>query len=183
VNHGLIFEALIHRLMGTKDVELKLHIRPEAGEEGNDAAAAVAYDLLASLYDSMKSGEVVAVRCFGDDDSKVRESFKHTAVDMTKSWYWNSGYPQFPTVDAVACLPQAKTVLYIHVITSEKDTNVHERTLQEFHGFVKETLSSQQHGDDNISSWKFRYVTVEPSLEDAQAFQRKRVHAMTYQLK
>jgi hypothetical protein len=147
-HYGWIFEALVHKLFCLMPVTL--HIE-------RAASATVGYD-------SISLDQCESVECIGRNEAEAKKQLEQRRIDTVQNSYWQPDYPRFPAIDAVVCLPTAKTVLYVQItVAGVKKVDLVELT--SIHKLVKKSLGKVT--DTDTEGWQFKYVAIAPSLADA----------------
>jgi hypothetical protein len=154
IAHGWSYETFVHWLFSMPDIKVTLHVRPDA-EYGNGAVG----------HDVISLGTGRAIESAGTAVADAREHLGSRTMNMSQVTYWHPSCPTFPTVDAVLCIPDTKTVHYIQ-ITGAKTHVVELAELESIHKNMTATLQRSLQSTDT-EGWAFKYVAIEPSLEGA----------------
>ena len=155
IHHGWMFEALVHQLFRIKNMIVTFYMRPDRAT--------------ADEYVSISLGKDVSILNAGKNFSEAKSSLGSMFIDKNRSTYWHPDYLKFPVIDAIACLPANKTILYIQV-TVGKTHDVDFLRLTEIHEEMKQSLQLT-----DPEGWTFRYVAIEPAEEN--------VHSLSLSLK
>jgi hypothetical protein len=159
-HYGWAFEALVHQLFFVNRA-VTLHLKRDPSEA------------VAVVYESVSIGSDFSVECIGRNVNEAKDFLRSRTIDVARSSYWHPDYPSLPIIDGIACVPNEKTVWYIQLTVGE-EKNVDLPELAAIHRLVKASLARSLglEGSD-IAGWKFRYVVIEPSLEDANRLNLK----------
>ena len=145
IHYGWVFKALVHQLFRIPNMVVTFHVR-------RDHQVGAPED----EYESISLGKKVSIECHGKNYSEATLSLSNRFVDMTRNTYWHPNYPMFPVIDAIVCLPDKKTILYVHLtVGTEHDVDFEQLT--EIHDTVKQSLQVT-----DSEGWTFKYVAIGP---------------------
>jgi hypothetical protein len=150
-HYGLMFEALVHQLFHVPTLAVTFHVKSYS--HLGDAAV---------VFESLSLGMINSVECTGKNMKEAESHLSTRKMDMSGVSYWYPDFPTFPVIDAVMCMPETKTVLYIQVtVAREHDLNFSKLTA--IYELVRKSLKEVA----NSTEWKFKYITIGNNKEDA----------------
>ena len=144
-HYGWMFEALVHQLFHVPNMVVTFHLRPD-----------LQFGATANEYESISLGKNAFIECGGVTYSDAKLYLGNRIIDMTRSTYWHPDYPEFPVIDAIACLPDKKTIFYVQ-LTVGKQHDVDCEQLTVIHDIVKQSLQLT-----DTEGWTFKYVAIGP---------------------
>ena len=153
-HYGWAFETLVHQLFFVKQA-ITLHVQRDDADE----------------YESVSMGSDFSVECIGSNLQEAKDHLASRTIDISRSSYWHPDYPSFPVIDGIACVPANKTVWYIQLTVGEEKI-VDFPELTAIHLLVQASLARSLDALD-IACWKFKYVAIGPSFEDANRLNLK----------
>ena len=152
--YGQMFEVFVHQLFSLPNLSITFHLRDAkvmATGEYNESVRLCKY----------------SAECVGGKLDEAMEYLSSRTMNTSSTTYWYPDFAQFPAIDAVACTPDSKTVLYIQ-FTAGKEKVANETTLSTIHQLVKGSLEkSLSATSGNIEDWAFRYIAIAPSQQQA----------------
>jgi hypothetical protein len=157
--YGQMFEVFVHQLFSLPNLSVTFHLR--------DAKATATDGYNESILLCKYSAE-----CVGSNVAEAKEYLSSRTMNTVNTTYWYPDFAQFPAIDAVACMPDSKTVLYVQ-FTAGKEKEPNQATLSNIHQLVKGSLEKSlmlSTGGD-IKDWTFRYIAIAPSLQQADALE------------
>jgi hypothetical protein len=180
--YGHTFETLVHKVFSMSDMAVTFHLcnvpRPLA--KGRKTTSTTSQDIDIDIgidinnsdgYDEQIRLSNVTAGCVGATLAEAKRHLGGRIMDLERTTYWFPDFPSFPVIDAVACVPSVKTVLYIQ-LTVGKERVVQLADLVPIHNLVKQSLEKslrKSRGNTTVEDWTFRYVAIEPSQDAADA--------------
>jgi hypothetical protein len=152
--YGQMFEVFVHQLFSLPNLSVSFHLRDATEARGG--------------YNESIHLTNYSVECVGDNFAGAKGHLSRRTMNIMKTTYWHPNSPQFPVLDAIACIPETRTVLYIQ-LTAAKEKVANQTVLSTIHNMVKGSLEKSLSTKGNINDWAFRYIAIEPSLAEADA--------------
>jgi hypothetical protein len=150
--YGQMFEVLVHQLFSLPNLSVSFYLRDATDADGG--------------YNESIHLTNYSVECIGDNFAEAKEHLSSRTMNTAQTTYWHPNYPQFPVIDSIACIPDARTVLYIQ-LTAGKVKVANQSVLSAIHNLVKGSLEKSVSTKGNINDWAFRYIAIEPSPAEA----------------